>query len=215
MQHQLNVVLALAGSVAACTASRAAGTRPNDMTATEHLEQARAASLRAASARPGPYGVGPHHASRYWSHWYPWYYYWDPAAEYAALAQAHQAAAQELRVRFESACALVPRGLEATSTLVLYTTDLESVESGLIVHLAPEAGPPEMVLAGLRCHRAWLMLEPRDGAGDEPLLLDDILIVAHAGRTGTDVIFTVTRRGLVAELRRRLELATEGQRLPR
>ncbi len=212
MQLEASILLAIAGSTAACATSRAAGTRPDDMTATEHLEQARAASLRAAEARPGAYGVGPHHAPRYWSHWYPWYYYWDPAMEYAALAEAHQAAAQELRVRFESACALVPRGLEGTSALALYTIDVEPVESGLVVRLAPEAGPPEVVLAGLRCHRAWLMLEPRADAGDEPLLLNDILAVAHAGRTGTDVIFTVTRRDLVAELQRRLELETNRRR---
>jgi len=93
-----SLLAVLAATTAACAASRASGTHPEDMTATEHLEQAREASLRAsAGKRPGPYYASPSSAPRYWSHWYPWYYYRDPSVEYAALADAHRAAADERR----------------------------------------------------------------------------------------------------------------------
>ena len=203
-----SLLAAIVASTGACAASRASGTHPEDMTATEHLEQARHASLRATSGfRPGPYYASPYSAPRYWSHWYPWYYYWDPAVEAAALAGAHRAAAEELQIRYDSACALVPRGLEGTSSLEKYATGSDPLDAGIVVHLAPEAGPPDVVLAGLRCYRAWLMLEPREGADDEPLLVDGVVLVAHAGDAGTEVMLTVTDKDAVPELQRRTSAA--------
>ncbi|MBZ0236960.1 MAG: hypothetical protein K8M05_31820 [Deltaproteobacteria bacterium] len=201
-----SLIAAVVATTSACAASRASGTHPEDMTATEHLEQAREASLRAASGsgyRPGPYYASPYSAPRYWSHWYPWYYYWDPAVEAAALADAHRAAAEELQIRYDSACALVPRELEGTSALQEYATGSDPLDAGVVVHLAPEAGPPDVVLAGLRCYRAWLMLERRDGTDDEPLLLDGVVLVAHAGKAGTELMLTVGDKDDVAELQRR------------
>jgi len=198
------IVSMLLATATACAASRASGTRPEDMTATEHLEQARQDSLRAASrgSRPGQYTVSPYSTPRYWANWYPWYYHWDPSTEYAALADAHRAAAEELQIRYASACALVPRGLETTSPL-RYATGSELLANGVVLHLAADAGPPEFVLAGLRCHRAWLMLEPREGMGDEPMLLEGVVFVTHAGDGATVVMLTVTNGTLVPELQRR------------
>lgn len=190
--------------VAACAAPSAHGTRPGDMTATEHLAQAREASLQAATPYGAyPYTLGGHGVHGRGSHWSPWYYYWDPRAEYVALADAHRTAADELRVRYESACALVPRGAEAVSPLAAYATASETMDRGVVILLAPEAGPPEAVLARLRCRRAWLALEPRPDAADEPLLLDGAIAVAHANDAGTVVMLTVMDRAAVAELRRR------------
>lgn len=201
-------VTTLLASTAACAGSRASGTHPEDMTATEHLAQARQESLRAAASGSRGYGYahGPYGTPRYWSNWYPWYYQWDPAAEHEALADAHRAAAEELQVRFDSACALVPRGLEATSPLAAYATRTHALANGVVFQLAPEAGPPDVVLAGIRCHRAWLVLEPRAGAGDEPLLLDGVVFVAHASSAGSEVMLTVTDKTLLPELERRASL---------
>jgi hypothetical protein len=199
MSIRTHLLVALAATAGAC-ASRASGTHPEDMTATEHLVEAREAAERAATAGPpGAYAYGP---PGRWSHWYPWDYYWDPAAEYAALAEAHRAAAEELRVRYESACALVPRGMEGTSPLE-HATETSPLDNGVTFRLAAEAGPPDVVLAGLRCHRAWLMLEPRENADDEPLLLEGVILVARAGDAGTVVRLTVSDEKSVPELRRR------------
>ncbi len=213
MRIRSSLLTAILATSAACAASRANGTHPEDMTATEHLEQAREASLRASTgSRPGPYYASPYSAPRYWSHWYPWYYYWDPSLEYAALADAHRAAAEELQIRFDSACALVPRGAEASSPLADYATGSAPLDTGVVIHLAPEAGPPDVVLAGLRCHRAWLVLEPRDGTDDEPLLLDGVVLVAHASDAGTEVMITVADEQAVLELQRRAAALLERAR---
>lgn len=191
---------------AGCATNRVAGTHPDDMTATEHLEKAREASLRAstgyrvAARRAGPYGL-----AIAGTHTYPWYPYWDPGAEYAAIADAHRTAAQALQVRYDSACALVPRGSEPLSALD-YMTRIDPLERGIVIQLAPDAGTPDAVLAGLRCHRAWLMLEPRANLADEPLLVDGLLLLAHASPTGTLVMLTVTGDREVAELRRRVAM---------
>lgn len=205
MSIPISAVAALLATTAACAGPRAAGTHPEDMTATEHLAQARQESLRAAATGSRGYGYapGPYTTPRYFGYWYPWYYQWDPAAEHEALADAHRAAAEELQVRFDSACALVPRGLEATSPLAAYATRKHPLANGVVFQLAPEAGPPDAVLAGIRCHRAWLMLEPRAGIGDEPLLLDGVVFVTHAGATGTEVMLTVSDKTLLPELVRR------------
>lgn len=210
MSIQTSIVAALLTTTTACAASRATGTHPEDMTATEHLEQARQLSLRAAESgyRPGVYATGQYGGPRSWSHWYPWYYYWDPSTEYAALADAHRDAAEELQIRYDAACALVPRGLEATSPLS-YATGSSPLDNGVVLHLGDEAGPPDVVLAGLRCHRAWLMLEPREGVGDEPVLLGGVVFVAHAGAGGTEVMLTVPDAKRLPELQRRAGLVVE------
>lgn len=204
MTYLRAMVAALLIPTTSCAANRAAGTRPEDMTATEHLEKARESSLRAsagyrvAARRTGPYGV-----TNVATHWYPWYSYWDAGAEYAALADAHRAAAEELQVRYDSACALAPRGSESLSSLD-YVTHVDPLERGIVVQLAPQAGAPDAVLAALRCHRAWLMLEPHAGNVDEPLLVPSLVLVAHAIPTGTLVMLTVTDDRQVGELRRRV-----------
>lgn len=202
---RIGLVTALSFVIAAgCAANRAAGTRPDDMTATEHLDKAREASLRASAGYAvGPRRTGPYGFPVAGTHSYPWYPYWDPSAEYAALADAHRTAAQELQVRYDSACALVPRGSEPLSALD-YMTRVDPLERGIVVQLAPAAGGPDAVLAGLRCHRAWLMLEPRAENAEEPLLVAGLLLLAHASPAGTLVMLTVTDDHQVAELRRRI-----------
>jgi len=194
----------------ACASQRSPGTRPGDMTAREHLAQAQAHGRRASTT----YARSVHHgAPYYWSSaWYPWYYYWDPALDHLDLADGHAKAAATLEADYEASCLLVARGLEAISPMELYATGSAPLDNGVVVHLMAAAGPPDMLLAELRCHRAWLRLAPRPGAADNVLMLDGLLIVVHATSEVVEVMFTVGDRALVPELRRRTQATVERAR---
>jgi hypothetical protein len=75
------------------------------------------------------------------------------------------------------------------------------MSEGVVIFLGVEAGPPERLLAELRCHRAWMMLSE---AGMEtcPLDLPNLRIEAHGDKTGISVEMRINTK-LVAELQRR------------
>lgn len=215
----------LGGLVAApaCATTRASDSRPEAMSATEHLERARshseAAATTSSSVTGFGYGLGygygyGSHGWGGWSGWAhggwssPWYYYWDPAREHARLADAHRDAAEILKVAYQSSCTAVPDELRTVSPLAAYATSMERVASGVVFQLDPAAGPPEVVLARLRCHRGWLQLEPRADAGDEPLLIPSASWVTHAATASIEVMATVDA-AVLPELERRAALTVE------
>lgn len=212
------------GSGACATESR--GTRPGDMLASQHLaaasEHSRAVT-GAYSAAPyygGWYGYGYGAGHGYWGYGgygygsYPWYYSWDPDAEHRALAAAHRDAADQLKLQFETACASVPRALEASSPLDAFATSTSPIERGIVFRLSAQAGPPEVVLALLRCHRAWLALSPSDEATTSPLLVGGVTWMTHAGDSGIEVMATTDDSTARAELLRRAALVVERNRKP-
>lgn len=203
--------LVLAGSCA--TAHH--GTRPGDMTAAEHLDNARSHTEQISGWRGTYRGVyGGHHAG-YWgpgSGWYPWYYSWDPDEEHRALAAAHRDAADQLKLQFEAACAYFPRGLEVESPLDSFTTSISAIPSGVVFHVSDRAGSPDAVLASLRCHRAWLQLAPNPAAANNPLLIEGVKWMTHAGRDDVEVMATARDDGAAAELARRSALTLERAR---
>jgi hypothetical protein len=210
-------MLLLAG---ACATSHH-GTRPDDMTAAEHANAAREHSEQ-ITGRHG-YGVYNNPYPGSYTNWragsgsYPWYYYgsyysWDPDEEHRALAAAHRDAAEQLKLQYESACSLVPRGLEAMSPLDGFTTSTSPIEHGIVFHLSPQAGAPDVVLARLRCHRAWLRLAPNDVAADSPLLVEGVTWMTHAGANGVEVMATARDDRNRDELARRAALVVERTR---
>lgn len=186
----------------ACASTRPSAVKPESMTASEHLAQAREHSEAARSeARtyPAPYSSSS----------YPWYYYWNPGEDHRALAAAHRDAADELRLSYEAACASVPRDRAASSPLDRYSRSMHAMAKGVVFHLHGDAGAPEAVLAELRCHRAWLMLEHTASQRDNPLLVPGIVFVVHAGGDGIEVMIGVDDLAQLPELTRRAQLTIE------
>jgi len=172
------------------------------MTASEHLAQARAHSEAA--------GNSPHeYPAAYGSSSYPWYYYWDPTTEHRAIAEAHRDAADQLRLSYEAACSAVPRDTAWMSPLDRYARAMNPLPRGVVIHLSTEAGTPESVLAEIRCHRAWLMLETRASNADSPLLVEGVVFVVHAGGAGIEVMIGLDDVAKLPELVRRARLTVE------
>jgi hypothetical protein len=72
----------------------------------------------------------------------------------------------------------------------------------VIIALGPEAGPPDRLVADMRCHRAWMMLG-RTEMDDCPLDLDGIRLDARGDDKGISVEITIRDRSLIPELQRR------------
>lgn len=191
------------GAAACATAHH--GTRPDDMTAAEH---------QAASGEHGEQvvGSGYHHPTwSYSSGWYPWYY-WSPDDEHRELAQAHRDSAEQLKLQYEAACANLPRGADVSSPLDTSVGSVSPIEGGIAFHLAETAGPPDRVLAQLRCHRAWLKLAPTPGAAEDPLQVDGVTWLTRAGRGEIEVRATASAESARAELARRAAIVSERAR---
>jgi hypothetical protein len=189
----------------------ASGTRPHDMTAAEHMTEAAEHGTMAAQSG-GPYAGTPHPWDRpgaYSGHgWYPWYYYWDPSIEHRRLAAAHVAAAEAVKLEYQAACTGIQETTQATSPLDIYALGSERLRDAVILHLAPEAGPPEVLLVRMRCHRAWLRLAPRDDEPNDLIAVDGAKIVVHAGGRDTiEVMFSIGDPVALSELDRRAQIA--------
>ena len=169
------------------------------MSADEHFARAREHSESAAAMSRGYRGgpAGTRTAS------YPWYYYWDPAAEHEELARAHAKAGVDLDLDYQAACADEPRGHDVGLPLD-DATGSDRAEKGIVFHLPFEAGPPDHLLARLRCRRAWAMAF---GAADDPTSVDGIVWVAHTGTAGFELVATAPDPLRETELVRRVTLA--------
>ena len=170
--------------------------------AREHGRKA-AASTKSSTSRPHVWDE-PYRGRS----WYPWFYYWDPDLEQARLAAAGLERSQALELEHRAACNGIPERAQARSSLDTYAMDSTRLGHGVIVHLAADVGPPEVLLVALRCHRAWLGLIPRVDARDDLLALDGVKLVVHAGaRDGIDVLFSSDEAGLLPEIERRARVA--------
>lgn len=195
-------------SASACGGARANGTRPHDMTAAQHLDRASEHAEQAVA-------VGLARAPVWNPPGYPYYYTWYPSTEHRELAEAHRDAAASLRAEYDVACATVPRELQGVSPLDTHAVSATGFSRGALIQLDAAAGPPEALLDRLRCHRAWLFLEPRDGFGDSPLLVGGTSWVVHATGDGLDVVITATDAAGAVEVARRAALTVEHARAGR
>jgi hypothetical protein len=202
MRIWIATIAAMVAGAAGC-ATPAEQARPGSrgMRASDHLEAAREHTEAAEKARwpdtrpapqqgPGAVGGGP-----------PWFYYWD-ADEHARLAQEHRSEAAAIEAEYAQACGTTPAADVSVSPLQRWAIGGQPAPRGAIVYLSSDAGPPERVLAAMRCHRAWMMLG-RNGMDDCPLDLAGIEVVAHATADSIEVLITTRDPSLVAELQRR------------
>lgn len=188
-------------AVAACAGATAEGpSGPRGYRADEHLRMAAREDQRADELvhwpdnRPGAEG-----SMRLGTAWYGT---WDTATEHHRLAATHRSAAARLQADYDEACRDMPYETVSVSPLQRYGVGGNDVENGTLVILRPDAGPPDRLLAAMRCHRAWMMIQRTDMA-DCPLDLPGIRVSARGDAQAIEVTITVSDPALVTELRRR------------
>lgn len=177
---------------------------PRGLRADQHLsaasrEEEHAAQLaRWPDTRPGADGttVDQQQAAG------TWFGTWDTATEHRRLAQIHRSAAAALQAEYEQACEDTPPDLVSVSPLQRYGISGTRTDDGVLVLLSASAGPPDRLLAAMRCHRAWMMLGRTD-MDDCPLDLPGIQVSARGDADGIELTISVPDRTLVPELQRR------------
>jgi len=177
---------------------------PRGLRADQHLsaasrEEERAGQLaRWPDTRPGADGttIDQQRAAG------TWFGTWDTAAEHRRLAQIHRSAAAALHAEYEQACDDTAPEIASISPLQRYGISGTPTSDGVLVLLSTGAGPPDRLLAAMRCHRAWMMLDRTD-MDDCPLDLPGIQVSAHGDADGIELTISVSDRALVPELQRR------------
>lgn len=197
-----SLVLCILAACAASTANEKAG--PRGLRADQHLaiadrEDDRAMEMtRWPDTRPGADGTstGAQLAAG------TWYGTWNTAEDHRRIAQIHRSAAAQLEAEYEEACREAPRDVVAVSPLQRYGLGTGPLPDGVLVLLSTDAGPPDRLLAAMRCHRAWMMLG-RSLMDDCPLDLPGLHISARGDANAIELTITVSDPALVPELRRR------------
>lgn len=175
---------------------------PRGLRASEHLDIAHQhdAVAREREAWPDTRGTGPGDMRQPAA--MPWYRSWDTGAEHERLAETHRAKAAEIHAQYDEACGDLPAGEANVSPLASYGVGGWNTAAGVIMYLVPEAGPPDRLIARMKCHRAAMMLAP-SGMEDCPLDLPNVVLDARGDADGITVSITVRDPKLVPELQRR------------
>ncbi|MBS1118430.1 MAG: hypothetical protein H6Q90_658 [Deltaproteobacteria bacterium] len=173
---------------------------PRGLRASEHLDVARQHQemARQGSRWPDARGAAPDSAG------VPWIRAWDTAAESQRLAESHRNRAAELEKAYEEACGTRSLAEVSVSPLQRYSVGGWPTSAGVIMYLDSAAGPPERLLADLKCHRAWMMLAPA-GMEECPLDLPGIQLDARGDHDGITVSIVVRDPKLVDVLHRRAQ----------
>lgn len=129
-----------------------------------------------------------------------WRRTWDSAADHERMAAYHRSAAAALHAEYDEAC---PHGAVTVSPLVRYGVGGSPTEDGVTIFLSPDAGDPDKLMADMRCHRAWMMLQAQASMDVCPLDLAGLSVEATGGKEGISVTLHEKDRALVPELQRR------------
>lgn len=186
------LLLAIPMTLTACSRP-APGTRAHDDSAAGHRQEA--AAHQAEADRTLAYASSKA-------------YYQSVHQDHKRLASAHLRAAQQLEAEYAAACEdRAPD--EVTGWPEVASTD--EVAGGIVLHLTPEVGSEDEVLAHFECHRAALALEGFDRFPDDPLAIEQLDVVVHDEPGGTAVMFGVEGDAQVKELRRRVDLVARAE----
>lgn len=185
---------------------------PRGLRASDHLAVARQhdEAAREAERWPDSYGDRSPHPM-------PWTRRWNSVADEEHLAAIHRSKAAALEAAYTDACGDRPMSQVSVSPLQRYGAGGWNTTTGVILYLSPDAGPPDRLIADMKCHRAWMMLAPA-GMENCPLDLPGIQVDARGDRDGITVSIVIRDPMLVDELQRRAahELeAAAALRLPR
>ena len=169
--------------------------------ASEHLDAARDHDQMARERETWP-DVRPAAPGNLWPVSMPWYRSWDTAGEHGRLAEVHRAKAAEIHGEYDEACRDLPTSDAQISPLQVYGISGWNTATGVIFFLSPDAGPPDRLIARMKCHRAAMLLAPSP-MEDCPLDLPDIALDARGDEGGVTVSIVVRNPDLVPELQRR------------
>jgi len=133
----------------------------------------------------------------------PWHRHWASPEEHEQAAAAHRGAADELQAAYEHACGTRTGDEVTRSPIARFGIGGVPAPEGVIVFLAPDAGPADHLLADIDCHRAWMMLAPAD-MDDCPLDLPGLRVDALGDDGGITLRITIRDPALVPELQRRV-----------
>ncbi len=178
---------------------------PRGLRASEHMQaaaqEARRAEHDSASDGSSMIGVGPA-GGRDQPVAMPWYRSWDAGAEHAQLAAIHRSEAAQLEADYDDACR-GPAGKHPTiSPLGRFAVGGWPTANGVILYLSPTAGSPDLLMAMIKCHRAFMMLAPAN-MDDCPLDIPGLVLDARGTADGITVSLSVNDRALLPELKRR------------
>lgn len=171
--------------------------------ASEHIEQAKDQDRLASEGAMWP-DTRPYSNGRVDQPYVPmpWQRKWDTPEAHEQMAAAHRAAAAELQADFQRACANRTAEDIARSPIEQYGIGGVPTADGVIVFLAPQAGPANHLLSDVECHRAWMMLTPMNMEGCT-LDLDGIHVDAVGDEAGITLRITEHDPSLVPELQKR------------
>ncbi|MGE5185003.1 MAG: hypothetical protein ACM31C_23200 [Acidobacteriota bacterium] len=144
----------------------------------------------------------------------PWQWNWDSNVDHERLAALHRSAAAELQAEYQEACGTRSLAEVSVSPLSRYAIGGTNTADGVTIFLSPAAGPPERLLSDIRCHRAWMMLQPGNMEDVCALDLDGIRVDATGDSSGITLQLTVRDPLLVPELQRRAARELELTRHP-
>jgi hypothetical protein len=195
--------------LAACatTAAPRSSTGPRGLRADEHLAAARQHDeLAQRAAAPVAYTPGVPAT--------PWFFSWDTSADHERLAATHRSQALALEAAYQEACGDRPHAQLSLSPLARHAVGMWKTSAGVIIYLSADAGTAEHLLADLKCHRAWMMLQA-SGMEECPLDLPGLILDARGDRENITLSIVVRDAALVDELHRRaareLELRSQPQ----
>lgn len=208
MRHVLGLILLTACASSSSNDGGPRGPRADDHLAAANREADRAAELtrwpetrlgEANGAAPSPIGG--------------WMGTWDTTAEHRRRAEYHRTAAAQIEADYEQACGNTPAAVASISPLQRYGIGGSTTADGALVILSAAAGPPERLLAELRCHRAWMMLG-RSDMDNCPLDLPGLQVSARGDATQIELTLTIDRPSMIPELQRRTahDLEAAGRR---
>lgn len=203
-------ILLLSGC-AASTAAEKGG--PRGLRADQHLAIGSRESARADDLTHWPDTRSAIDTGDPASHIGVWLGSWDTTEDHRRLARYHRSAAAELEAEYEQACG--ETGIEAASMSPVQRFGIggSPIANGTLVLLVADAGPPDKLLAAMRCHRAWMMLG-KSNMDDCPLDLPGLHVDARGDANGIELSMTVADPALVDELRRRAAHDLEAAQRP-
>jgi hypothetical protein len=209
------LALLLVLPITACATTAAPRSKAPDasrgMRADAHLEAARSHDARAASLarwpemQRDPTGFEDPASGL-------WYRSFDSARNESRLAAQHRTEVARIHAEFDEACAELAGTDVTISPLQRFGLGGIPTEHGVVIVLSRDAGPPNRLMAALRCHRAWMMLGEA-GMENCPLDMRGLKLQTYGDETGISVEITTSDRSLVPELQRRaaqdLEMAAK------
>ena len=206
MRIHVGVSLLVALILVGC-ASQPPGTRPDDMSASEHNDHAAAHEVQAkkheAAYDPNAVASRPTSTTSQNFAWgtetyNPTAVHLEHAKQHHEVAEAHHKAAHALETFTEAECSEFPPKTRALCPLMSVVAAEADIEGGAKLTLKPGV-PIQAVLAHMRCHHAFARHQGHEGMPGCPLYLKNLEFAVD----GNSVTITSDDAATVNEIRKR------------